>query len=65
MLAAPALTVNPFTSEATSVPVVRVTFRAPNAASFCTVILAVALVALLTVRPFTVTPVPKLATVVA
>ena len=58
------VTVNPPPSEATSPPVVIVTVRAPAVAPLCTVMLAVALVPLFTVRPLIVTPAPKLATVV-
>jgi hypothetical protein len=60
----PAVTVNPFGSEATSLPVVAVTVRAPVAADDAIEILAVSLVALATVTLLTVTPVPKLTCVV-
>jgi hypothetical protein len=49
--------------EADSAPVVTVTFRLPVVAFEATVMLAVALVKLLTVSEFTVTPEPKLTVV--
>ncbi len=49
--------------EADSAPVVTVTFRLPVVAFEATVMLAVALVRLLTVSEFTVTPEPKLTVV--
>jgi hypothetical protein len=49
--------------EADSAPVVTVTFREPVVALEATVILAVALVRLPTVREFTVTPEPRLTVV--
>ena len=55
-----AFTVNPFTREATSVPVVTVTVRAPVVALAAIVMLAVRVVALVTVTVFTVMPAPKL-----
>src|ERR1700683_4524075 len=60
-----AVTVNPFVSEATSVPDVRVTVRAPRDADSAILTTAVALVAELTVSDATVIPAPKLAVVVA
>ncbi len=59
-----ATTVKPLVKVATSVPVVAVTFRVPGVAAALIVMMAVALVALFTVRLFTVIPAPKLATVV-
>lgn len=59
----PAVTANAFKRVATSVPVVKVTFRAPNVAAGSTLRTTVALVAEVTVNDVTVIPVPKLASV--
>ena len=56
-----AVTVNPLVSVAVSPPVVTCTLRAPSAAPLEMETLAVALVALFTVRLFTVMPAPKVA----
>src|SRR6266404_4160480 len=60
----PPRTVNPLLSESTSVPVVRVTARAPAGAAGSMFSRAVALVAELTVRDTTVIPLPKFDVVV-
>jgi hypothetical protein len=57
-------TVKALVIDTTCVPVVRVTDRPPSVALLCTVMFAVALNALFTVRLFTVIPAPKSATVV-
>ncbi len=54
----------PFVSVTTSVPVVRVTLRAPTVAAASIVMFAVAVVGELTVRVLTVIPAPRLAVVV-
>src|SRR5215469_13458282 len=64
MTAGPGLTEKPLIRVATSLPVVTVTLRAPRAASGSTVMVAVAAVGEETVNGTTLTPGPKLATLV-
>ena len=60
-----AVTVKPFVSDATSVPLWSVTVRGPTGAVGSMLITNVALVAELTVLEITVIPAPKLAVVVS
>ena len=62
-IGSPGFTVNPFSSDADSVPVVSVTVRKPTTAPGSIVMRAVALVGVLTISCATEIPVPKLAVV--